>query len=355
MRRDLKTPLTRAALVYTTMLLSHSAAIAAPAPIRYGHGVGGSQATSISTAKSEDNLQYAALTTTTSSLSGKDDAFFYPDEPINARITLSSFDAPTAPKKASLKEKLPNIPHVSPAEYKTYVKIGKPYTVNGKTYIPHENPFYDEIGTASWYGSDFHGKKTANGEKYDMRSLSAAHPTLPLPSYVLVTNEENGRQVVVRINDRGPFKKGRIIDMSEAAAERLDMIDNGTAKVRVQYLGPAEKAGTAPRFNNDTPELPQLAELEMSPPAVKQVKNRTPVSLDMHFVQLGSFANHDNAMTLLEKASQHSDLGDVVFANVNGADRYRVILGPFPSKGDAERIKSDMSRNGFDGLVIRNP
>lgn len=352
MRRDLKTPLTRAALI-STLLLSHTVASAAPAPIRYGHGAGGNQ-TSANISKASGNTQFASLPAPATDLGDANNGFFYPDEPITG-MKLASFDPPPRSASAPSIQDLPKLPQISPEEYKTYAKIGKPYKVNGKTYVPHENPFYDETGTASWYGSKFHGKKTANGEQYDMRSMSAAHPTLPLPCYVLVTNEENGRQVVVRVNDRGPFKKNRIIDLSEAAAERLDMIGNGTAKVRVQYLGPAEKAGSNNEILKDPFEFPQIANLESANSPVKQIKNRAPVSLDMHFVQLGSFASRDNALSLLGEASQHSDLGDVVFANVNGSDRYRVVLGPFSSKTDAEKMKSDMVRNGFDGLVIRNP
>ena len=124
-------------------------------------------------------------------------------------------------------------------------KVGKPYVIQGVTYVPSEDPTYDKTGIASWYGTDFHGKPTANGEIYDMNLLSAAHPTLPLPSYLYVTNLGNGRTVLVRLNDRGPYKHGRIIDMSRAAARALGFEGNGVASVRVQY------AGRAPLEPND--------------------------------------------------------------------------------------------------------
>lgn len=114
------------------------------------------------------------------------------------------------------------------------VRVGKPYTIKGKTYYPSYNPSYDQTGIASWYGPGFHGKKTANGETYDQYAMTAAHPTLPLPSLVRVTNVENGQSTIVRINDRGPFAEGRIIDLSKRAAETIGI--NGIAKVRVQYL-----------------------------------------------------------------------------------------------------------------------
>lgn len=116
----------------------------------------------------------------------------------------------------------------------TAVKLGKPYSVEGQTYVPEQDDGYDEEGVASWYGPGFHGNLTANGETFDSHALTAAHPTLPMPSFVRVTNLKNGKAVVVRINDRGPFAKGRIIDLSHAAAKRIDM--KGIARVRVQYM-----------------------------------------------------------------------------------------------------------------------
>jgi rare lipoprotein A len=121
--------------------------------------------------------------------------------------------------------------------------VGKPYVVKGKTFVPKENPRYDAVGIASWYGDAFHGRMTANGELYDKGHLSAAHPTLPLPSYARVTNLTNGSSVIVRINDRGPFHAGRLIDLSNKTADMLDMAHSGTGKVRVQYIGPARMDG----------------------------------------------------------------------------------------------------------------
>jgi rare lipoprotein A len=116
------------------------------------------------------------------------------------------------------------------------VRVGKPYSIAGKWYKPEENPSYDETGEASWYGPGFHGKQTANGEIFNQYDLTAAHPTLPLPSFVEVTNLRNGRNLVVRVNDRGPFHGGRILDLSKAAAEKLGVIATGVAPVRVRFL-----------------------------------------------------------------------------------------------------------------------
>jgi rare lipoprotein A len=123
-------------------------------------------------------------------------------------------------------------------------KVGRPYKIAGNWYYPREDVNYDSIGIASWYGDDFHGRQTANGEVFDMDALSAAHPTLPMPTYARVTNLENGRSVVVRVNDRGPFAKGREIDLSRQAAKTLGMKHQGTAKVRVQYVSRARLEGS---------------------------------------------------------------------------------------------------------------
>jgi rare lipoprotein A len=129
-------------------------------------------------------------------------------------------------------------------------KLGSPYKINGQRYVPREVTHYEETGVASWYGELFHGRLTANGEVYDMEALSAAHPTLPLPSYVRVTNLRNDRAVVLRVNDRGPYSRGRLIDLSWAAASLLKMESAGTAPVRVEYLGRAPLNGSD-RYERD--------------------------------------------------------------------------------------------------------
>ena len=122
-------------------------------------------------------------------------------------------------------------------------QIGKPYKVRGKVYYPKEEKDYRKVGLASWYGDAFHGRLTANGEIYDMTHLTAAHPTMPLPSYARVTNTANGSSVIVRVNDRGPYAHGRLIDLSKRAAEMLDYAHSGTAKVEVEYIGRAPLDG----------------------------------------------------------------------------------------------------------------
>jgi rare lipoprotein A len=123
-------------------------------------------------------------------------------------------------------------------------KVGQPYQLNGRTYYPAENPGYRAEGIASWYGPDFHGRETANGEVYDMHGISAAHTTLPIPSYARVTNLENGRSIIVRVNDRGPYAGDRLIDLSIGTAKALDFYSKGLARVRVEYVGRAPLEGS---------------------------------------------------------------------------------------------------------------
>lgn len=126
-------------------------------------------------------------------------------------------------------------------------RVGKPYVVAGRTYVPEEDVNYRAEGLASWYGDDFHGRQTANGEVFDMGSLTAAHPTLPMPSYARVTNLSNGKSLVVRVNDRGPYHGNRLIDVSNKAAELLEFKGNGVARVRVEYVGRAPLEGSDDR------------------------------------------------------------------------------------------------------------
>jgi rare lipoprotein A len=127
-------------------------------------------------------------------------------------------------------------------------RLGKPYWVGGRPYFPSDNPNYRAEGIASWYGPDFHQRRTANGETFDMHAISAAHPTLPMPSYVRVSNLANGRSLIVRVNDRGPFKGNRVIDVSGKAAELLGFRQNGLAQVRVEYVGRAAVHGSDDRM-----------------------------------------------------------------------------------------------------------
>ena len=161
-------------------------------------------------------------------------------------------------------------------------RVGKPYTVAGRIYVPEEDPNYREEGLASWYGDDFHGRLTANGEIFDMASLTAAHPTLPLPSYARVTNLTNGKSLIVRVNDRGPYHGNRLIDVSNKAAELLQFKSSGVARVRVEYVGRAPLEGSDDRqlkatLRSGVPAPSPTVRLASAHPFVPEISSSRPI------------------------------------------------------------------------------
>jgi rare lipoprotein A len=217
-------------------------------------------------------------------------------------------------------------PRATPAD-EPRARNGNPpfYEVNGRRYVVLETSAgYVEQGIASWYGPDFHGKRTATGETYDMHAMTGAHPTLPLPAWVRVTNLQNGRSVEVRLNDRGPFSKNRIIDLSRAAAERLDMIRTGTAIVEVRSLW----SGTAA-------------------PA--------PPSADRFYAQAGAFAEEDNALGLAARLRAAGVAGvSVSEARVDGRQLFRVRAGPVASVAEFDLLIEQLRAAGAESprLVV---
>ncbi len=187
-------------------------------------------------------------------------------------------------------------------------KIGNPYVIKGVTYYPLENVSddYVETGVASWYGSDFQGKKTANGETYNMYEMTAAHKTLPLPTFVRVKNLDNGKEVVVRVNDRGPFSKGRIIDLSYAAAKELEMTDAGTARVRITVL-----SQTQDHLRTEGKDID--------------------IDKGAYTIQIGSFTDQNNASRLAAKYAN----AVVRKALVDSKTFYRVQLRGYVSRHEA--------------------
>ena len=157
-------------------------------------------------------------------------------------------------------------------------RVGKPYMVGGREYVPQEDVNYTAVGLASWYGDDFHGRYTANGEIFDMNSISAAHPTMPLPSYARVTNLANHRSIVVRVNDRGPYVGNRVIDVSVKTAKMLGFYGNGVTKVRVDYVGRAPLQGSDDRKLMAT--LREGAPAEATPVLVASAKPYAPTYFD---------------------------------------------------------------------------
>jgi rare lipoprotein A len=170
-------------------------------------------------------------------------------------------------------------------------RVGSPYMVAGRIYVPEEDVNYREEGLASWYGDDFHGRLTANGEVFDMEGLSAAHPTLPMPCYARVTNLYNGRSLIVRINDRGPYAANRLIDVSHKAAALLGFKGNGTARVRVEYVGRAPLEGSDDRqleatLRNGVPApAPSLVRMASARPFVPRASYGRPIRGDIPLPQ----------------------------------------------------------------------
>lgn len=188
-------------------------------------------------------------------------------------------------------------------------KTGTPYTIRGITYYPLQDVDhgYQEVGIASWYGTDFHSKSTANGEVYDMHDFTAAHKTLPMPTFVRVENLDNGKETVVRVNDRGPFSKGRIIDLSYAAANELEMVNSGTARVRITVLSE-------------------------STDHMRTEGRDVDINRGNFAIQIGAYANRQNAERL---AASHSN-GAVNQTELNGRTLYRVQIKGFNTKSAAE-------------------
>jgi rare lipoprotein A len=247
---------------------------------------------------------------------------------------------------------------------------GPPYQVDGKWYVPTYEPNYDEVGIASWYGPTFHGKDSASGEVFDENAMTAAHPTLPIPSLVRVTNLENGKSVIVRLNDRGPFVDDRIIDLSKKAGAVLGVQARGTAKVRVQYVGPAPAAPNA-LPSQPAPIEVAVREVPAARPAIATQPVSEPVSAFVnhpmppvvavrpapgpvqhgYFLQAGSFADLGNAHSLRDKLK---DIGQVsvAAADVNGTQYYRVMVGPWASRAEAERAQIQMTETGMKAFVV---
>ena len=214
----------------------------------------------------------------------------------------------------------------------------RPYAVFGREYVPGTalRP-YKERGIASWYGRKFHGQKTSIGETYDMYAMSAAHPTLPLPSYARVTNVATGRSVIVRVNDRGPFLHDRLIDLSYAAAHRLGIAQKGSGEVEVEAIIPGEAVLVA------SAPLPPVAEAPAAaaPPELPPGEDGATVPVaraDGGFaVQLGAFASFTNAQNFVGRiANQLAPVGvEAKVRQVNGL--FRVFVGPYPTREDAKR------------------
>jgi rare lipoprotein A len=258
-----------------------------------------------------------------------------------------------------------SIPDATPVPHNGPFKAN-PYTVLGKTYYPiGDGRNYRATGTASWYGTKFHGQPTANGEKYDLYGMSAAHKTLPLPSYVRVTNLDNGKTVVLRVNDRGPFYSDRIIDLSFAAAKKLGYAETGTARVKVEGIDPeqwwAERGQPAPmvlaqpKMVGSKPAGTSLAQAveQYTPPPAQHAGATVPVQVGDSdkaaatgpgvFLQVGAFANPDAAQLLRDKLSSMTAAPVFVSSVVHREQiLHRVRLGPIGSLDEATQLEQSL-------------
>jgi rare lipoprotein A len=231
-------------------------------------------------------------------------------------------------------------------------KLGAPYQAGGVWYVPAEQPGYDEVGLASWYGDEFNGKPTANGELFDMNGVSAAHATLPLPSIVEVTNLENGRTIQVRLNDRGPFHPGRIIDLSRGAAQQLGFFNKGTAQVRVRFVAPAPLMGGDAPLTTATnrmhailplmPIAPVAAAADAGPSPMPKFAGAAPGFT----IQAGAFSDRANAERVAAKLAA-AGRAVVLPLDRNGARLYRVTVGSWPTAQDAGAARAQVASLGF--------
>ena len=267
-------------------------------------------------------------------------------------------------------------------------KVGNPYQVDGVWYYPAVDYSYAETGIASWYGPNFHGKYTANGELYDMNELTAAHKTLPLPSIVRVTNLENGRSIKIKVNDRGPFVKGRIIDMSRRGAQLLGFDGKGTARVRVEILADesralaaaltgktdsniaSEKPPPSPLAAVSSADLPPppgakvaapiapptAASTPPAPPkAITSAPAQTldpdlktlPVKPTGMYVQAGAFAQFDNANRVKSRLQTLGPAAQVTQYNLSDRPLFRVRIGPLQNLDDADKLLDRVVKAGY--------
>ncbi len=210
----------------------------------------------------------------------------------------------------------------------------RPYEINGIYYypIPSAQGFVEE-GIASWYGRDFHGKPTANGETYDMYAMTAAHKTLPLGTHVKVERPDNGRSIVVRINDRGPFVKGRIIDLSRTGAQRLDMLRAGTARVRVEAVRVASEKTTDGETQWETEPLRDFRRGTFT-------------------VQVGAYRTHDNAGAARDSVEQFNDEVRIKLFSLHGSSFYRVQVGTYGDLIEAHLVAAQLRDQGFGGAMV---
>lgn len=244
----------------------------------------------------------------------------------------------------NLPANLEQIPDAIPRNENLHRGANRPYTIFGKTYVPNvSSDGFRQSGVASWYGKKFHGQKTSIGEIYDMYAMTAAHPTLPLPSYVRVTNPANAKSVVVRVNDRGPFHADRIIDLSYLAAAKLDIARRGSATVNVERVF----AGASPP--------PAMA--SAAPVTVPTTITTATISgdADALFLQLGAFSTFENADIFRARMVRELDWNREPIAVLNIDGLFRVRLGPYKTRDEAEAVVAQIKQSHDFSPLITKP
>lgn len=238
---------------------------------------------------------------------------------------------------------LNDLPSAQPQLEPIAIRNTRPYTVMGQRFTPQtslDQP-YQKKGHASWYGKKFHGAKTANGEIYDMYQMTAAHPTLPLPSYAKVTNLSNGKSVIVRVNDRGPFLAGRIIDLSYAAAYQLGYIKQGTAEVMIEKMTPEVIAQY--QAENTVKQAVAQQNRMVEQVSMSASQNLMPVSRSPLYLQIGAFGNKNSAEALVGKVVNHHENFGKASRVLSESGIHRVLVGPFASIDQANKAATELS------------
>ncbi len=247
---------------------------------------------------------------------------------------------------------LDTIPDAVPRNDKFHSGANKPYTVFGRTYVPalNNDPFRQR-GIASWYGRKFHGNMTSIGEIYDMYAMTAAHPTLPLPSYLRVTNPANMKSVVVRVNDRGPFHSDRIIDLSFAAAHRLDIARRGSGNVLIERVF----AGEPPRA--PVAAAPMAAPIIVPMPPTPQIAAASPITAEgtQLFLQLGAFGSQEYANIFRDRMARELDWNNEPIIVIQRDGLWRVRLGPYNSRIEADAIQARVKQSHDFSPIISRP
>lgn len=232
-----------------------------------------------------------------------------------------------------------SVPDAIPRHEPPHRFANRPYTVLGRDYVPlTPGTPYRREGIASWYGRKFHGQKTSSGEPYDMFGMTAAHPTLPIPSYVRVTRPDTGKAVTVRVNDRGPFLHDRVIDLSYTAAWKLGLVDNGSGRVVVESIAP----GATPLPEHVPVQIAENQSREEPPTVLRDVEEK-----GGHYLQLGAFGSRDNAESLrIKLARELGDLGNKLLIRSSGA-LHRLQLGPWADIAEARKMAEQL-KSAFD-------